>query len=215
MPRLTRQGLRDALDALAATDPDIARALAEAGYPTLRRRGGGFASLLRAITGQQLSIASAAAIWGRLETSCTERGGITPEAFLSLADEDLRAIGFSRQKTAYARSLASCLTDGTVRLDRLGRMADEAAIEMLIQIKGIGRWTAEIYMMHAHGRPDILPADDLALMVGAQFLRDLEARPTAKELTAMAEAWRPHRTAAAHLLWHYYRHRREIAPDVM
>lgn len=212
MPRLTRQSLRAGLDALAERDADIARAIAEAGYPALRRRPAGYRSLLRAIVGQQLSIASAAAIWARLETAC---GEVDAESFLALSDEDLRAVGFSRQKTTYARSLAELVASGSVRLNRLGRLDDEAAIAELVQIKGIGRWTAEIYLLSALGRRDIFPADDLALMVGAQYLRGLRKRPDKKRLLKIAEAWRPHRTAAAHLLWHYYKHRRDIAADVV
>lgn len=212
MPRLTKNSLRDGLDALAGRDADVARALSEAGYPALRRRPAGYRSLLRAIVGQQLSIASAAAIWGRLEEAC---GEVDARAFLALSDDDLRAVGFSRQKTAYARSLAELVENGSVRLNRLGRMEDEAAIAELVQIKGIGRWTAEIYLLSALGRPDIFPADDLALMVGAQYLKNLSTRPDKKRLLKIAEAWRPHRTAAAHLLWHYYKHRRDIAQDVV
>lgn len=212
MPRLTKASLRDGLDALADGDADVARALDEAGYPVLRRRPAGFRSLLRAIVGQQLSIASAAAIWGRLETAC---GEIEAQTFLALDDDDLRAIGFSRQKTSYARSLAGMIDDGTVRLNRLSRLDDEVAIAELVQIKGIGRWTAEIYLLSALGRPDVFPADDLALMVGAQYLKKLRKRPDSKRLAKLATAWRPHRTAAAHLLWHYYKHRRDIAADVI
>ncbi len=212
MPRLTKTSLRHGLDALADADADIRRVLVEAGYPALRRRPAGFCSLLRAIVGQQLSIASAAAIWGRLEAAC---GEVEAPAFLALGDGDLRAIGFSRQKTGYARSLAGSIDGGTVRLDRLARLDDEAAIAELVQIKGIGRWTAEIYLLSALGRPDIFPTDDLALMVGAQYLKNLRKRPDNKRLAKLSGAWRPHRTAAAHLLWHYYRHRREIAAEVI
>lgn len=212
MPRLTQKSLQAGLEDIATRDGDVARALDEAGMPELRRRKPGYESLLRAIVGQQLSIASAAAIWDRLAAAC---GEITPAAFLALDDDDLRAIGFSRQKTGYARSLATLVDDGTVRLDRLGRLDDEAAIAELVQIKGIGRWTAEVYLLAAHGRPDIFPADDLALMIGAQLLKNLKKRPDKKKLLRLAEPWRPHRTAAAHLLWHYYRHRREIAPDAI
>ncbi len=212
MPRLTKKSLRDGLDELAARDVHVAGALEEAGYPDLRRRPAGFRSLLRAIVGQQLSIASAAAIWGRLEKAC---GEVEAGTFLALSDDDLRAVGFSRQKTGYARSLAGMIDDGTVRLNRLSRLDDEAAISELVQIKGIGRWTAEVYLLSALGRPDIFPADDLALMVGAQYLKNLRTRPDKKRLLKISAPWRPHRTAAAHLLWHYYKHRRDIEADVI
>ena len=127
-----------------------------------------------------------------------------PETVLTLDDEALRGAGLSRQKVAYARHLAEMVGSGDVRLNRLPRMTDEEAIAELIRIKGIGRWSAEIYLLSALGRRDMWPVDDLALMIAAQRMKRLEARPDRKGMIALGEAWRPWRGAVAHLLWHYY-----------
>jgi DNA-3-methyladenine glycosylase II len=206
MARLTKSSLRDALNELAGRDADVADALAAYGYPALRRSDRGFKSLLRAIVGQQVSIQAAAAIWERVERGLQDPDGtMAPAALQACDDETLRGFGLSRQKIRYARHLAECLLDGRVRLDRLARMDDEAAIAELVQIKGIGRWTAEIYLLFAHGRPDVFPADDLALMIAAGRMKGLTERPSRADLLGLVEAWRPWRGAAAHLLWHYYR----------
>jgi len=200
--RLTRKTLAAGLGELAARDTDIARALGEVGPPALRRRRPGFEALLRAIVAQQVSLASAAAIWGRLEDAA---GPPTPQGFLTLDDAALRRIGFSRQKTAYGRGLAEDIVSGRIDLEGLPRLADEEAIAELIKIKGIGRWSAEIYLLMALGRPDIWPADDLALMIAAGRLKRLETRPGRPKMLEIGEAWRPWRGVAAHVLWHYYR----------
>jgi DNA-3-methyladenine glycosylase II len=188
---------------LAQADPDFGRVLDEHGLPPHRFRPSGFATLLRAIVAQQVSTASALAIWGRLTDKLPRP---TAEGFLALTDADLRAIGFSRQKVEYGRGLAEAVATRRLDLAALRRMDDEAALAALVAMKGIGRWTAEIYLMFALDRSDVFPADDLALMVAAQRLKQLPARPTGKMLRDLAAPWQPWRTVAAQLLWHYYRH---------
>ncbi len=198
--RVTGATLPAALAELGERDPDLAVAHARAGKPPLRRRGPGFATLLRIILAQQVSVASARAILGRLDRAARP---LTPDSFLALDDEALRAIGFSRQKIAYGRSLAGDVAAGRLNLERLRRLDDEAAIEALCAVKGIGRWTAEIYLMFALRRPDIWPAADLGLAQAVQNLKGLEERPDPKRMMEIGEAWRPWRSVASLLLWHY------------
>jgi DNA-3-methyladenine glycosylase II len=200
-PVLDNDVLAAGLEALAAHDDDVARALAEAGPPALRRREAGFEALLGAIVSQQISKAAAATVWSRLEQAA---GSIVPDAVLAMDETALRAAGLSRQKAAYARGLAEAVATGSVDLDGLPGRPDEDVVEELIRLKGIGRWSAEVYLLFALGRPDAFPADDLALMIGAQRLKRLDARPNRSGLTKIAEAWRPWRGPAALLLWHYY-----------
>lgn len=200
-PKLTENTLAEGLAALAAADRDVARALDEAGPPTLRRREAGFEALLGAIVSQQISKAAAATVWERLTKAA---GSIAPEAVLALNDDALRAAGLSRQKAAYARGLAEAVVSGSIDLGGLRERPDEEVVAELVRLKGIGRWSAEIYLLFALGRPDAFPADDLALMIGAQRLRRLDERPNRTALMEIAEAWRPWRGPAALLLWHYY-----------
>lgn len=199
---LTVATLGEGLAALARADADFARALEEAGPPPLRRREPGFATLLRAIVAQQLSAKAAATIWRRVEDAVAP---LEPERLLAFADWELRACGLSRQKIGYCRALADDVLSARVDLDHLAEWEDEAAISELVKLKGIGRWTAEVYLLFALGRCDVFPADDLALMVAAQRMKRLDDRPSGKALREIAEAWRPWRGAAAHFLWHYYR----------
>ena len=201
MRELTEQSLIAGLDETARRCPAVARALAEAGYPELRRREPGFAALLRAIVGQQLSVASAGAIWGRLEDAVRP---LTPEALAALDDATLRALGLSGPKTRYARALAEGCASGALDLARLEGLPDEDAIAALVAVKGIGRWTAEVYLLFALGRRDVLPAGDLALLTAAQRLFGLPERPAPGGLLERAEIWRPWRGAVAHLLWRYF-----------
>lgn len=196
--RLWWQGLEE----LSRMDPDLRRACDEAGPPPLELREAGFAALLRAIVAQQVSTASARAIWGRV----LERvDPLAPEPFLALGEEGIRALGFSRQKIRYSLALAEELASGRLDLSALEEMEDEAALAELVRLKGIGRWSAEVYLLFALGRPNVWPADDLALAVAVQRLRKLESRPTAKQLRALGEDWRPWRSVAAIVLWHYYK----------
>ena len=201
MVLMTEQTLCDGLAALAAADRDVARALQEVGPPALRSREPGFEALLGAIVSQQISKAAAQTVWNRLAGAADPLG---PETVLALDEDALRAAGLSRQKAKYARGLAEAVITGAIDLDGLAQLPDETVAEQLVALKGIGRWSAEIYLLFALGRPDAFPADDLALMIGAQRLKRLEDRPNRTALTQIAEAWRPWRGPAALLLWHYY-----------
>jgi DNA-3-methyladenine glycosylase II len=199
---LDADNLKKAMQHLAEVDKDFARAIAEVGHPELREVPQGFGGLMRSIVGQQISVHAARAIWLRLEAAVPS---MEPADFLKLSDEDLRAVGFSGQKMKYGRSLATDIVQGRIDFDGLHELDDVAAIAMLTQAKGIGPWTAEIYLMFAHGRADIMPGLDLGLWVAAQHLKGLRKRPDAKRLLKIAEQWRPWRSAAALLLWHYRR----------
>jgi DNA-3-methyladenine glycosylase II len=201
MDRLTKASLKRGLRHVAEKDAHMAAALEAHGHPELRQREPGFEALLRAIVGQQLSIAAAGAIWKRLEEAISP---LTPQGVLTQGDAALRGLGLSRQKIAYTKGLAGDVRLGRVDLDGLSAMTDEAAIAELVKIKGIGRWSAEIYLLFALGRADVFPADDLALLIATQRIKGLEMRPDNKKMIEIAEAWRPWRGAAAHLLWHYY-----------
>jgi DNA-3-methyladenine glycosylase II len=194
--------LQQALEHLAGADKHMADAIREIGPPPPRHRPAGFATLMHVIIAQQVSTASARAISGRLTERLTK---VTPESFIALTDADLRAVGFSRQKTLYGRDLAAAFLDGRVSLPKLRRMPDEEAIAALSSVKGIGRWSAEVFLLFSLKRPDVMPAQDLALMVAAQRLKGLRARPDPKKLLKIAEPWRPFRSYGARMLWHYYR----------
>ncbi|MCU0827048.1 MAG: DNA-3-methyladenine glycosylase 2 family protein [Tabrizicola sp.] len=182
---------------LAAREPRYAYALEMVGPLPLRREADGFAALLRAIVGQQVSVASARAIWGRLEgLGLTEAG-----AMASASDEELRAAGLSRQKARYGRALAQAGID----FNALRGVPDADVVRTLVAVPGIGVWTAEIYAMFALGRADVFAPGDLALQEAARMLFGLEKRPTDKALRAMAEDWSPWRSVAARILWAYYR----------
>lgn len=182
---------------LAANDPQMARALAQTGPLPLRRRPDGFAHLLSAIISQQVSTASAAAIWARMDGA----GLTTQSAVLDAGDDGLRAVGLSRQKIAYAQALAGADIDYAALRDA----PDAQVIATLVAVKGIGVWTAEIYAMFSLGRADVFAPGDLALQEAARVLYDLPERPTPKELRTMAERWTPWRSVAARCLFAYYR----------
>jgi DNA-3-methyladenine glycosylase II len=181
---------------LSLRDARFARALALTGPLPLRRQADGFAALLSSIVSQQVSVASARAIWSRLDGA----GMVAPAALVKSSEEDLRALGLSRQKARYAKALAEA------RLDYAGlhHLSDEAVIATLVELPGIGRWTAEIYAMFALGRADVFAPGDLALQEAARLLFGLEVRPNERALRAMAEDWRPWRAVAARALWAYY-----------
>lgn len=190
-----------ALDVLAANDPVVAGLIARIGYPASRQRERGYETLLRTIVGQQVSVAAAASMWRKLEAALGE--GCQPGALLGKDEETLRACGLSRQKQGYARSLAELVTSGALDLHALPE-DDEEAIAQLVRIKGIGRWSAEIYLLFAEGRRDIWPAGDLAVQAALHVILDLPARPDEKQTRALAERWRPHRSAMAIMAWHRY-----------
>ena len=198
---LTGEQLREGIDAVAAREPKVAEAVERVGYPEPRIRPTGYQTLLRAIVGQQVSVAAASSMWAKLEA---ELGPDIPAAELLARDFDtLRACGLSRQKQGYARSLCELVDAGSIDFDALPA-DDEEAIAELTQIKGIGRWTAEVYLLFAEGRPDIWPAGDLAVQAGIGKILGLEERPSEKATRALAEDWRPHRGAVAILTWHSY-----------
>ena len=198
---ITAEALREGLDAIAALEPAIARALKIAGYPEPRIRERGYATLMRTIVGQQVSVAAASSMWGKLEAFLGP--DLPPAKLLAAEFDELRACGLSRQKQGYLRSLCELVSAGALDLDALPA-DDEAAIAELVRIKGIGRWSAEIYLLFAEGRGDIWPAGDLAVQAGLHKLLGLEERPSEKLTRELAESWRPHRGAAAIFTWHCY-----------
>lgn len=192
-----------ALDELVGRDPDLAGILVRAGPLPWRSREPGFAALLHGIVAQMISNQAALAIWGRLAAL---PGAVEPAGLLALSDEALRGAGLSRPKVAHARLLAEAFLDGRLDAGRLAALDDEAAIATIASVRGLGRWTAEVYLLFALGRLDVFPAGDIALAASAAHLKGLPARPDPKALRVLAETWRPARALAARLLWHHWRH---------
>jgi DNA-3-methyladenine glycosylase II len=197
----TKESIRAHVEALAEREPAFARVVEQHGIPDPRRSEPGAHTLLRTIVGQQVSVAAARSMWAKLETAY----GTPPDlgSILKASDDDLRVAGISRQKASYARSLAALVLSGELRLDALPQDDDEA-VAILTKIKGIGRWSAEIYLLFAEGRPDIWPAGDLAVQVEIGRLLGLPAKPSESQVRELAEPWRPYRGAAAILAWHSY-----------
>lgn len=198
---LSAKTIRNGLDALASRDARLADELERIGYPEPRIRNTGYKTLLRTIVGQQVSVAAATSMWNKLEAELGE--DFKPTCLLERDFDTLRGCGLSRQKQGYARSLCELVAAGELDFDNLP-MDDEEAIAELTRIKGIGRWSAEIYLLFAEGRPDIWPAGDLAVQEGVKRLLDLPERPTEKPTRELAEQWRPHRGAMAIFTWHFY-----------
>jgi DNA-3-methyladenine glycosylase II len=199
--QLNRQTQLSVTRQLAAQDPDLAAVVAAYGPPPLWGRQPGFSTLIHIILEQQVSLASAKAAYDRLRAAT---GRLVPERFLALRDEKLKAIGFSRQKTAYGRALADAILDGRLDLALIATLDDAAAKARLTAIKGIGSWTADIYLLMCLRRPDTWPTGDLALAVAVQRIKRLRKRPTPERLEKFGEAWSPWRAVAARILWHYY-----------
>ena len=197
----TAETLLASVDALASLEPAFAQLLDRHGAPEPRNSEPGAHTLLRTIVGQQVSVAAARSMWAKLEAAY----GSPPDLarILEASDDELRLAGISRQKAGYARSLAELVLSGDLDLAKLPA-DDEEAIALLTRIKGIGRWSAEIYLLFAEGRRDVWPAGDLAVQVAIGRLLGLDGRPTEKRLRELGEAWRPHRGAAAVLAWHSY-----------
>ena len=197
----TTSSIREHVEALASREPAFARVIERYGIPDPRNSEPGAQTLLRTIVGQQVSVAAARSMWAKLEAAF----GSPPDLHLLLAasDEDLRAAGMSRQKSGYIRSLAELVISGELDLEKLPA-DDEEAIALLTKIKGIGRWSAEIYLLFAEGRADVFPAGDLAVMIELGRLMGLDDKPSEKQLGEVAEPWRPYRGAAAILAWHSY-----------
>jgi DNA-3-methyladenine glycosylase II len=186
---------------LVARDPDLAAIHERLGVPPLWARQPGFPTLVHIILEQQVSLASAKAAFDKLRA---EVDPLTPAGLLALDDETLKRIGFSRQKAGYTRSLANAIVTGAFDVDGLEALPDETVRAQLISLKGIGPWSAEIYLLMALRRSDAWPAGDLGLQVAAQTIKGLPTRPDPAALTEIAEQWRPWRAVAARLLWHHY-----------
>ena len=197
------QADRAAIERLVAADPDLARIEENAGPLPWRRRADGVPGLLQAIVGQMISNQAAAAIGGRVRSL---PGALDPAGLLLLDEADLRAAGLSRPKVAHARDLADAFVDGRLSAAGIAAMADEEAVAAITAVRGMGRWSAEIYLLFALGRQDVFPAGDIAVAGAAAALKGLPERPGPVELRALAEAWRPARSLAARLLWHHWRH---------
>lgn len=198
---LTADRIEAAIASVAERDADVYAAFALIGAPAPRIRPGGFPALLRIMVAQQLSVKAAATIHGRLEALL---GEITPQTLLAQPDDALRTVGLSRPKVTYARALAQACTNGDLDFSHINSLPDDDAMEVISSVKGFGRWSAEIYLMFCDGRSDIWPAADLALQAGLHRLKGLDARPSARDTIPLVEAWRPHRSAMALFLWHYY-----------
>lgn len=200
---LTRKHLVEALDALAERDRHIAAGLEQAGYPAERRYGApSYEHLLRIIAGQQLSVKAAAAIFGRLEAAL--EGNFRPECLLAMPDDELRGLGLSRQKVSYARGLSQAVLEGSLVPEELGQLPDADVIARITALKGFGRWSAEMFLLFALGRPDVWPAGDLGIQAGLHRLRNMRARPDRARTDRIGRQWRPHRGAAAIFVWHYH-----------
>lgn len=210
-PALAPIGLETGLRALSS-EPVFAAILDRAGAPRFRRRRNAFETLLHIILEQQVSIDAAAAMFRRLRGLCPQ---LTPAVFLAIDDATLRQCGFSRQKAAYGRGLAEAVASGALDFGRLAAAADEDALAALIALKGIGRWSAEIYLIFALGRADIWPAADLGLQLGVATELGLPERPGERELRELGERWRPWRSVAACLFWLSYLHARNRAAPTL
>lgn len=198
---LTEKSLAQAARELAARDELLAGIHATFGDPPLWRRAAGFQTLVHIILEQQVSLKSAKAMLVRLETAIQP---FTPERFIELGDAHLRGLGVTRQKSAYVLDLAASIVSGDLSFTRLVRMSDDEARLVLTRVKGIGLWSADVYLLMAMRRADIWPAGDLALAVAMKELKGLATRPGPMELERLAEQWRPHRAVAARMLWQYY-----------
>jgi DNA-3-methyladenine glycosylase II len=194
-----------AIKELTKRDRDLAKIIENYGYPPQWQREPGFPTLIRIILEQQVSYASAQATFTRLNNVVDN---LCPENFLLLDDLELKAIGFSRQKTNYGRILAQAVVDRTLDLASLEKLADSEIRQKLTAIKGIGNWTVDIYLMMALQRQDVFPSKDLAVAIAVKEIKDLALRPTILELETIAQTWKPYRAIATKILWHYYLNRK-------
>lgn len=199
--KLDENNLKEAAHWLAERDPALDRVLRQYNYPPLWNREPGFSTLVHIILEQQVSLASANAAFRRLQDRL---GAIHPENFLKLDDDTLRMIGFSRQKTIYARHLAIELTSGRLNLSAMETLPDDSVRATLKQLKGIGDWTADIYLSECLLRPDILPKGDIAMQEAFRVLNNLPARPPHEVFVEQTEHWRPWRSVGTRMLWHFY-----------
>lgn len=200
--QLKNHHIREQLTELADRDPQVKAALDSVGFPPERIRDQSFGIFLRVIVGQQLSVKAAASIFERVEALVD--GNLEPDAFDDIDDDALRSAGFSKQKITYLRSLCDTVRDGTLNIEKLPTLSDEEAIASIIAVKGLGVWSAHMYLLSSLGRPDIWPVGDLAVRVGAGRIIEMEERPTEKQALEIGERWRPYRSSMALLAWHYY-----------
>lgn len=208
--RLTKRTFDDAVALLARRDPQLGAVVERLGRPALRRRPGGYATLALLILEQQVSLASARAAFERLSAAA---GELTPEKVGALPDKTFRDAGISRQKTGYIRHLGDCVTDGSLGVGQLARLDDDKVRSRLTRVKGIGPWTADVYLLTCLMRPDVWPVDDVALQAAAREVKGLALRPDADTLAGIGQQWRPWRSVAARILWHHYLNtvRRKVA----
>lgn len=204
---LTQKTLALAARELAARDRLLANIHATYGDPPMWQRATGFRTLVHIILEQQVSLSSAKSMLLRLETNIQP---FTPERFVEVGESYLRGLGVTRQKSAYLLHLSQSLVSGRLKLQSLSRLSDDQVLVRLTGIKGIGLWSANIYLLMAMRRADIWPAGDLALAVAIKELKGLATRPSPEQLELMAEAWRPHRAVAARMLWQYYLGRKSV-----
>jgi DNA-3-methyladenine glycosylase II len=193
--------IRQAREHLAANDPGIAALHAVTPEFEWRLRPSGFAGLVKMVIEQQVSVAAAASIWRRFEDGV---GEVLPHRIMDFDEDGLKAFGLSRPKARYAREIALAHLEGRFDFDAVHKLSDEEAVASLMAIKGVGRWTAETYMMFCHGRLDVFPGGDVALQEAMRWADKAEIRPTEKQAYIRAEAWKPYRGVAAHLLWRCY-----------
>ncbi len=193
-----------AIRILSVRDRDLADVIARFGNPPQWKREPGFATLIQIILEQQVSSASAKATFIKLSAAISN---LTPESFLTLDDVQLKAIGFSRQKNRYGRELARAIVDGQLDLNSLEKLDDLAIRKKLTQIKGIGDWTVDMYLMMALQRQDVFPSKDLAVAIAVKEIKNLSERPKTTQLESIAEVWQPYRAIATKILWHYYLNR--------
>lgn len=199
---MTERTFRRAVRELVARDPQLQVVIDGYGVPPVWRREPGYATLVLLILEQQVSLASARACFDRL--SVRLGGAVSPTGLLALDDTVLRELGFSRQKARYVRVLSTAILEGSLILDDLPGLDDSDARHALTALPGIGPWTADVYLLACLGRPDVWPVGDVALQAAAQRVKELTSRPSAPELEAIGESWRPYRSVAAQLLWHLY-----------
>lgn len=198
---LSDRSFRKAISVLAARDPDLADILTAWGQPPLWTHPPGFPGIVLDILAQQVSLESAAAAFAKLESAVPS---ITPEHLLALSDRTLKEVGFSRQKAVYVRSIAGGILDGSVQLDAVVSLDDEEARRALLQLQGVGPWTADCYLLFSLRRADAWPTGDLALIKAVEEVKTLPSPLTARDADAIAESWKPWRSVAARMLWHHY-----------
>lgn len=198
---LNKESLLEGISYLCRVDLDLKGIVTTFGNPPFWSREPGFPTMILIILEQQVSLASAKAAFNKLNRAA---GELTPDRFIKFTESELRAFGFSRQKTRYGRELSLAILNGDLDLDRLQALDDKTARTMLMKIKGIGPWTADIYLLMVLLRRDIWPVGDLALVKAVQDIKHLPEKPYDGQMQEIAESWRPYRAVAARILWHYY-----------